>query len=57
MKIKPLVVGSLGAISKQFGYILKQIAITAGTVQVQKMLLLGTARIFRKALEIYGYWL
>ena len=52
MKIVPLVVGSLGAIMKQFGNRLKQIGITAGTPQVQKTVLLGTARILRKVLEI-----
>ena len=57
MKIIPLVVGSLGAIPKQFGNRLKQIGITVGTAQVQKTDLLGTARILRKVLEIYGYWL
>ena len=46
MKIVPLVVGSLGAIPKQFGNRLKQIGIAVGTV------LLGTARILRKVLEI-----
>ena len=34
VKIIPLVVGSLGAIPKQFGNRLKQIGITAGTAQV-----------------------
>ena len=34
VKIIPLVVGSLGAIPKQFGNRLKQIGTTAGTVQV-----------------------
>ena len=52
MKIIPLVVGSLGAISKQFGNRLKQIGITAGTGQVQKTVLLGMARILKKVLEI-----
>ena len=52
MKIIPLVVGSLGAIPKQFGNRLKQIGITAATAQVEKTLLLGTARILRKVLEI-----
>ena len=47
MKIIPLVVGALGAIPKQFGNILKQTGITAGTAQAQKTLLLGTARILR----------
>ena len=52
MKVIPLVVGSLGAISKQFGNRLKQIGITAGTAQVQETILLGTARILRNVLEI-----
>ena len=56
-KIIPLVVGSLGAIPKQFGNRMKQIDITVGTAQVRKTVLLGTARILRKVLEIYGYWL
>ena len=52
VKIIPLVVGSLGAIPKQFRKRLKQIGITGGTAQVQKTVLLGTARILRKVLEI-----
>ena len=52
MKIIPLVVGSLGAIPKQFGNRLKQIGIKAGTAQVQKIVLLGMARILRKVREI-----
>ena len=57
VKIILLVLGSLGAIPKQFGNRLKQIGITVGTVQVQKTVLLGTARILRKVLEINSYWL
>ena len=52
VKIIPMVVGSLGGIPKQFGNRLKQIGITAGTAQVQKTVLLGTARILRKVLAI-----
>ena len=52
VKIIPLVVGSLGAIPKQFSNRLKQIGIAVGTAQVQKTVLLGTARILRKVLEI-----
>ena len=52
VKIRPLVEDSLGAIPKQFGNKLKQIGITVGTAQVQKVVLLGTARILRKVLEI-----
>ena len=44
-KIIPLVVGSLGAIPKQFGN-------RSGTVQIQKTVLLEAARILRKVLEI-----
>ena len=40
VKIIPLVVGSLGAIPKQFGNRLKQIGITVVTAQVQKTVLL-----------------
>ena len=52
MKIIPLVVGSIGAIPKQFGNRLKQIDITVGTPQVHKTVILRTARILRKVLEI-----
>ena len=53
VKIIPLVVGSLGAIPKQFDNRPKQIDITAGTAQVQKTVLLGgTARILRKVFKI-----
>ena len=52
VKIIALDLGYLGAVPKQFGNRLKQIGITAGTAQVQKTVLFGTARILRKALEI-----
>ena len=52
VKVIPLVVGALGAIPKQFGKRLKDIGITAEISQVQKTVLLGTARILRKILEI-----
>ena len=52
VKIMPLIVGSLGAIPKQFANRLKQIGITAGIAQAQKTALLGTARILKKVLEI-----
>ena len=47
VKVIPLVVGSLGVIPKQFSNRLKQIGITAGTAQIQKTVLLGTARLLR----------
>ena len=52
VKIISLVVGSLGAIPKQFDNGLKKIGITVGTAQVQKTVLIGTARILRKVFEI-----
>ena len=52
VKIIPLVVGSLSAIPKQFGNRLEQIGIAVGTAQVQNTVLLGTAGILRKVLEI-----
>ena len=52
MKITPLVVGSLGAIPKQFGNRLKDTGITAEIWQVQKSALLGTTRILRKFLKM-----
>ena len=52
VKIIPLVVVSLGTISKQFGNRLKETGITAEIGQVQKLVLLGTVRILRKVLEI-----
>ena len=51
VEIIPVVVGSLGAIPKQFDNRLKQIGITVGAAQVQKKVLLRTARILRKVLE------
>ena len=52
VNIIPLAVGSLCAIPKHFGNRLKQTGITVGTAQVEKTVLLGTARILRKVLEI-----
>ena len=52
VKIIPLVMGSYGAIPKQFGNRLNETGITAEIGQVQKTVLLGTARILRKVLEI-----
>ena len=52
VKIIPLVAGSLGAISKQFGNRLRQIGILTRTAKVQKTVLLGMARVLGKVLEI-----
>ena len=42
----------LGAIPKHFGNRFIQTGITAGTAQAQKIVLLGSAKILRKVLEI-----
>ena len=52
VKIIPLVVGFSGAIPREFGNRLKETGITVEIGQVQKAVLLGTARILRKVLEI-----
>ena len=54
VKIIPLAVGSLGVIPKQFGNRFKQIGITAGTAQIQKTFLLGTARILERFFKSKG---
>ena len=51
-KIIPLVVSSLGAISKQFGNRMKETGLAAEIGRVRKTVLLGTARILTKVLEI-----
>ena len=43
---------TLGAIPKQFDNRLKQVGITTGIAQVQKIVLLGTATILTKVLEL-----
>ena len=53
VKIIPLVGGSLGgAILEQFGNRLKECGITAEIRQAQKTVLLGTARILKRVIEI-----
>ena len=52
VKIIPSVVGSLGALPKQFGNRLKQIGVAAEIGQDQKTVSLGTARTLRKVLKI-----
>ena len=52
VKIIALVVGSLGAIPKQFGNRLKETGTTAEIGKVQKRMLLGMSRILRMVFEI-----
>ena len=52
VKIIPIVEGFLGVTPKPFGNRLKETGITAEIEQVQKTVLLGTARMFRKVLEM-----
>ena len=51
VNIIPLVFGTLGATLKQFSNRLKETGTSAKIGQVQKIVLLGTARISRKVLE------
>ena len=48
VKITPLVVGSLGAIPKQVGNRLKETGVTTEIGQIQRTVLLETARILAK---------
>ena len=52
VKIIQLVVGSLGAIPKQFGNRLKETGITPERGKLRKTVLLGKAKILRKVIEI-----
>ena len=53
MKIIPLVVGSLGAIPKQFGNDrLKETGITAETGQLQNTVFIGMVRMLGKVLRM-----
>ena len=47
----PVVIGALGAVSKEFDKWIEKIRIDLRTGHVQKTALLGTARILRKVLE------
>ena len=48
----PVVIGSLGAVAKEFDNWIEKIGINLRAGHVQKTALLGTARILRKVLEI-----
>ena len=52
VKVIPLVVGSIGSITKQFGNRSKKTGITAEIRQVQKTVFIRKARILRKVLGI-----
>ena len=52
MKIIPVVIGVLGTIPTWLKDNLKEIGIPVKTWQMQKSVLLGTARILRKVLEV-----
>ena len=47
----PVVIGSLGAVAKEFDKWIEKIGINLRAGHVQKTALLGTARILRKVLE------
>lgn len=52
VKIIPVVIGALGTIPKDLEDRIKEIGISIKTAQIQMSVLLGTARMLRKVLEI-----
>ena len=48
----PVVIGALGTVPTMLESRIKEIGISIKTAQIQKTVLLGTARILRKVLEI-----
>ena len=50
--IIPVVIGALGTVPTLLKSRIKDIGISLKTVQIQKTVLLGTARVLRKVLEI-----
>ena len=52
VEVVPVVVGALGVISKSFSRWMDMLGITLSVGMVQKSVLLGTARILRKVLDM-----
>ena len=51
VEIVPVVIGALGAVSKNFELYIEKLGIQIKTEHLQKTALLGTARILRRTLE------
>ena len=51
VEVIPVVIGALGCVSIKFEQWNKRIGITVNVEDIQKMTLLGTARILRRVLE------
>ena len=51
MIVMPVIIGSLGAVSKEFDTWIEKIGIDLRVGHVQKTALIGTSRISRKVLE------
>ena len=51
VEIVPVVIGALGAVSKNFELYIEKLGIQIKTEHLQKIALLGTARILRRTLE------
>ena len=52
VEIVPVVIGTLGSVSAEFDRWMGKLGITCNVGVMQKTVLLGTARILRKVLEI-----
>ena len=54
-KIVPIVIGALGAISKQFKNHIDRLELNnINLIEIQKSVILGTASILRKVLQLSG---
>ena len=51
VEIVPVVIGALGAVSKNFELYIEKLGIQIKTEHLQKIALLGTARTLRRTLE------
>ena len=51
VEIVPVVIGALGAVSKNFELYIEKLGIQIKTEHLKKITLLGTARILRRTLE------
>ena len=52
VEVVPVVIGALGSVTKEFDRWIEKVGITDNVGVMQKIALLGTARILRKVLEM-----
>ena len=56
VKVVPVVIGALGAVTPKLEEWLQQIPGTTSELSVQKSAVLGTAKILRRTLKLPGLW-